>query len=142
MGIERIETCLSCMRCIGSARRLQSAAARCHRCQPLTTVTCNTATNLLKSIKWRQDMSTSKQFRGKQSALKLPQVFALGQEVAFEYQGQNFVLTVKNLMVLDRKNVQMSVTRGALVNLTAFSYEAPGPSNIKVPSTVRSLLQD
>lgn len=60
------------------------------------------------------------------------QVFALGQEVAFEYQGQNFLLTVKNLMVLDRKNVQMSVTRGALVNVTSFSYEAPVSSNVKV----------
>ena len=35
------------------------------------------------------------------------QVWALGQEVVFEYQGQNFVLMVKNLMVLDRKNVQV-----------------------------------
>lgn len=66
------------------------------------------------------------------------QVLALGQEVAFEYQGQQFVLTVKSLMVLDRKNTQMSVTRGQLVKITSFVYEAPKQTNIKVYATVNS----
>ena len=59
-------------------------------------------------------------------------MLALGQEVAFEYQGVQFVLRISNLMVLDRKHMQMSVTRGMLVRDTSFVYEAPNHTNIKV----------
>jgi hypothetical protein len=60
------------------------------------------------------------------------QVLALGQEVAFEYQGVQFVLRVSNLMVLDRKHTQMGVPRGLLVRDTSFTYEAQNHTNIKV----------
>lgn len=60
-----------------------------------------------------------------------PQVLALGQEVAFEYQGVSFVLRVNNLMVLDRKHTQMSVTRGLLVRDASLTYEAQNHTNIK-----------
>ena len=59
-------------------------------------------------------------------------MLALGQEVAFEYQGVQFVLRVSNLMVLDRKHTQMGVPRGMLVRDTSFIYEAPNHTNIKV----------
>ena len=59
-------------------------------------------------------------------------MLALGQEVAFEYQGVQFVLRVSNLMVLDRKHTQMGVPRGLLVRDTSFTYEAQNHTNIKV----------
>ena len=51
------------------------------------------------------------------------QVFAGQQVVTFEYQGTNFLLTIVSVLVLDKLQEQVPVTRGQLVPDTAWVFE-------------------
>ena len=51
------------------------------------------------------------------------QVFAGQQVVTFEYQGTNFLLTILSLLVLDKLQEQVPVSRGQLAPDTAWVFE-------------------
>eukprot|EP00891_Asterochloris_glomerata_P007298 jgi/Astpho2/7298/fgenesh1_pm.00113_%23_29_t len=60
------------------------------------------------------------------------QVFAGQQVVTFEYQGTNFLLTILSVLVLDKLQEQVPVTRGQLVPDTAWVFETQAGSGLKV----------
>ncbi len=63
------------------------------------------------------------------------QVFQVGPEVAFEYQGQILVLSVRSVLVTDaRSGTQQSVERGMLTPDTACTFDAVAASGIKARS--------
>ena len=70
-----------------------------------------------------------------------PQVFSLDQELVTDYQGQNLLLKVRNILAVDRAGEQASVPRGALAPITAFVFDAASGSGIKArPDPCRSAL--
>ena len=61
------------------------------------------------------------------------QVFHVGQEVPFEYQGQSLQVSVRSILVHDLLGgVQQSVERGMVTPDTACTFDAAAPSGIKV----------
>lgn len=61
------------------------------------------------------------------------QVFHVGQEVPFEYQGQSLQVSVRSILVHDLLGgTQQSVERGMLTHDTACTFDAAAPSGIKV----------
>ena len=60
------------------------------------------------------------------------QVFALDQNLTFEYQGINFLLTVTNLVVTDKMGDQVGAKRAQLVATTGFLFEVAAGSGLKI----------
>jgi hypothetical protein len=58
-------------------------------------------------------------------------VFSLDQELVTDYQGQNLLLKVRNILAVDRGGEQASVPRGALAPITAFVFDAASGTGIK-----------
>ncbi len=56
----------------------------------------------------------------------------MGQQLTFEYQGTNYLMKVKNLMVVDRYAEQLSVSRGMLIPDTAFVFETQQGKGLKI----------
>ena len=63
---------------------------------------------------------------------RLPQVFSLDQELVTDYQGQNLLLKVRNILAVDRNGEQASVPRSAMAPMTAFVFDPATGSGIKV----------
>jgi len=64
-------------------------------------------------------------------AFVLPQVFSLDQELVTDYQGQNLLLKVRNILAVDRGGEQASVPRGVMAPITAFVFDPASGSGIK-----------
>ena len=62
-------------------------------------------------------------------------MFSLDQELVTDYQGQNLLLKVRNILAVDRAGEQASVPRGVLAAITAFVFDAASGSGIKVCAT-------
>ena len=60
------------------------------------------------------------------------QVFAVDQNLTFEYMGTNFLLTVTSLLVTDKVGDQQSGRRAQLVPSTAFIFDVPPNSGLKL----------
>ncbi|KAL0035187.1 hypothetical protein WJX79_005010 [Trebouxia sp. C0005] len=60
------------------------------------------------------------------------QVFAVEQNVTFEYLGTNYLLVVTNLLVTDKVGDQVEARRAQLVPSTAFIFEVPPNSGLKL----------
>ncbi len=60
------------------------------------------------------------------------QVFAVEQNVTFEYLGINYLLVVTNLLVTDKVGDQVEARRAQLVPSTAFIFEVPPNSGLKL----------
>jgi len=68
----------------------------------------------------------------------LPQVFSLDQELVTDYQGQNLLLKVRNILAVDRAGEQASVPRGVMAPITAFVFDPASGSGIKAgPCRIR-----
>lgn len=59
-------------------------------------------------------------------------MFALDQNLTFEYQGINFLLTVTNLVVTDKMGDQVGSRRAQLVPSTGFLFEVAAGSGLKI----------
>lgn len=64
----------------------------------------------------------------------MAQVFTVGMEVAFEYQGTAFKLDVRNVTVKNQESLQQSVHTAMLVPSTACTFDAPPATGIQVHS--------
>ncbi|DBB18339.1 hypothetical protein WJX82_004385 [Trebouxia sp. C0006] len=60
------------------------------------------------------------------------QVFAVEQNVTFEYLGTNYLIAVTNLLVTDKVGDQVEARRAQLVPSTAFVFEVPPNSGLKL----------
>jgi vesicle-fusing ATPase len=60
------------------------------------------------------------------------QVWTVGQEVAFEYQGTNFLLRVSSLVALDAGAGQLALHQGLLLPDAAFVFETRHGAGLKV----------
>lgn len=59
-------------------------------------------------------------------------VFSVDMEVAFEYQGLQLTLTVRNLSVTNQQSLQQSVQMAMIVPSTACTFDAPPATGIKM----------
>mmetsp|Transcript_17599 Transcript_17599/g.52878 ORF Transcript_17599/g.52878 Transcript_17599/m.52878 type:complete len:742 (+) Transcript_17599:405-2630(+) len=67
-------------------------------------------------------------------------VFHTGQEVAFEYQGQSLLLTVRSMLVHDlMSSTQESVDRAMMTSETACTFDAIAASGIKITGQKNSI---
>ena len=72
--------------------------------------------------------------------ISLPvQVFAVDQNLTFEYMGTNFLLTVTSLLVTDKAGDQASARRAQLVPSTAFIFDVPPNSGLKLAGQHQSV---
>lgn len=62
----------------------------------------------------------------------LGQIFTLGQELTFEFQGTNYLLRTNNIMVVGPDTEQLSVHQGMLIPDTGFVFEARHGGGIKI----------
>lgn len=62
----------------------------------------------------------------------LAQVFTVNQEVAFEFQGTNYLLKVTAVLAMDPSAEQLAVHQGILLQDSAFVFETRHGSGIKV----------
>ena len=58
-------------------------------------------------------------------------MFSLDQELVTDYQGQNLLLKVRNVLAVDRAGEQASVPRGVMAPITAFVFDPASGSGIK-----------
>lgn len=60
------------------------------------------------------------------------QVWTVGQQLTFEYQGTNYLLTVGSIIVVDSLAEQLSVHCGQLINESAYVFESRHGSGLKI----------
>ncbi|KAK9813277.1 hypothetical protein WJX72_011798 [[Myrmecia] bisecta] len=60
------------------------------------------------------------------------QIFTVDQALTFEYQGNNYLLRVSGVLVVDSKGEQRAEARGQLAASTAFVFETAAGSGVKV----------